>query len=71
MARWKIVAGLFLAGAVLFIFAAAVRMARGGGETAAFFGIGATFFALAAVFIALSAGRTKRTRESDSSPPAA
>ena len=65
-----IVAGLFLVGAVFFIFAAGIQMARGGGETAVFFGVGATFFGLAAVFIALSAGRKKKTGGSNSSPPA-
>lgn len=71
MKRWKILAGCFLAGAVLLIFVAVVRIARGGDDSAVFLALGGTFCALAATFIALKGGRAKNPASSDSSPPAA
>lgn len=67
----KIVAGLFLAGAALCIYAAAARMARGDAEAAVFFAVGAIFVALVAVFIALSGALKKKAEGPNSSPPAA
>lgn len=70
MKGWKMVSACFVLAAVLFIAVAAVRVARGGDNSASFFALGGTFCGLAAAFIALKGGRAKNPADPGAPPPA-
>jgi hypothetical protein len=69
MMRWKMLAGCFIAAALVFIVVAVARVARGG-DNAVVLALAGTFCGLAATFIALKAGGAKNSGDSGASPPA-